>query len=63
MWTTTQTRAFERGLAVAKEEQPAIDRLREIAAVSPMFAERVASLATMHDYLNQLASVALAMRQ
>lgn len=59
MWTKAQVAAFQRARALAEKWRPALDRLGEIAKVSPQFAERIRELQARADNAAQLAELAL----
>lgn len=60
MWSKAQVATFQRAIAAAQKWAPALEKLGEIAKHSPAFADRIAELRTRADYVETLATVALA---
>lgn len=63
MLTPAQTRAFQRGIAVANEVRPGIERLEAVAAAYPPLQVTVDELKTRMQQLQAQCEAALAADQ
>lgn len=61
MWSKDQIAKFRRALDTAAKHKDALEKLAALAQLSPDLAETIRQLQTRRDYLETVASAALAM--